>query len=58
MKELKIELVKTSGGYQISNADAQSIDVFEDTDEGRKEFVRFLVNNVLNLEVEGGRKYE
>lgn len=58
MKELKIELTKTANGYMISNQDENSVDLFDDTDTGRKLLVQFLVNNVLNVEIEGGTKYE
>lgn len=58
MKVESIELVitKTKAGYSIINDTYGSVDYFEDDDEGRQAFVKYIAE-VMNTEVENGRKY-
>lgn len=56
-KEIKITLVKTKDGVQLSNDTLKSIDLFDDSDDGRKKLIQSLIDQFLNAEVLGGRKY-
>lgn len=54
---VSVEIVKTANGYSITDRQKNTVDFFEDTDEGRRSVVNYLILNVLNKELEGGRKY-
>lgn len=56
-KKIELKLIKTSNGITAANDEESRIDMFEDTDDGRKEFVKYIVDTFLNKEVDGGRKY-
>lgn len=57
MKEIRLQLIKTSSGYSIADKTNNTISFFEDDDIGRKAMVNFLIEELLNKEVENGRKY-
>ncbi len=57
-KQIKITINKTSSGYVVSNFEESKIDYFNDDDEGRQQLIKFLANDLLNAEVEGGRLYK
>lgn len=54
-----IELIIKKGpnGYTVGDEKSGTVDMFEDSDEGRSKFIKFLVDNLLNAEIPGGRKY-
>ena len=56
-KEVVLKLVKTANGVSLSNETEMTLDVFDDTDHGRQELIKTLVDQLLNAEVKGGRKY-
>lgn len=58
MKEIKLTLIKNKDGYTIGNQTAGKIDLASDDDEGRAAVVKILVEDFLNAEVEGGKKYK
>lgn len=58
MKKLELKLIKTKTGVTAANEDKGIIDHFEDDDHGRKEFVKFMLEEFINKEIEDGRKYQ
>jgi len=58
MKQINIELIKDASGITAVNHDFGTVDYFDDSTESRKEFVQYLVDQFINVEVEGGYKYK
>lgn len=58
MKEIKLVLIKNEDGYTIGNQTTGKIDLVSDDDEGRSVVVKILVEDFLNAEIEGGKKYK
>lgn len=57
-KEITLKLVKTANGVTLSNESEMTLDIFDDTDHGRKALIQALVDQLLNAEVQGGRRYK
>lgn len=60
MKKITINIEKTKDGYVLSSEELGKIAYFDDTDESRKQFITAtgnLVMDVLNTEIDGGKKY-
>ena len=58
MKEIKLILIKNKDGYKIGNKTTEKMYLAADNDEGREAVVKILVEDFLNAEVEGGKKYK
>jgi hypothetical protein len=56
-KEIKLTLIKNEAGITASNEDAGTIDLFDDSDEQRQEFIRYMLDGFINAEVDDGKKY-
>jgi hypothetical protein len=56
-KEVVLKLVKTANGVSLSNESEMTIDIFDDTNHGRQELIKALIDQLLNAEVQGGREY-
>jgi hypothetical protein len=56
-KNIEIVLTKDQYGVTASNKTKGVIDYFDDSDEGRKAFVQFMISEFINQEVENGAKY-
>lgn len=52
MRKIKLELVKDNSGITASNETEGTIDYFDETEEARKEFVMFMLDEFINKEVE------
>lgn len=57
MKEVKLTLVKTEDGISATNESNSTIDYFDESEESRKEFVKYLLDEFINKEV-GKVKYQ
>lgn len=57
MKEVKLTLIKTPEGISATNETESKVSFFEDDEESRKAFVLFMVDEFINKEVDGGKKY-
>jgi len=55
MKEINLKINKTDTGYVVTEENL--ISFFTDDDQGRKMLIDYLIKNLLNKEVEGGRLY-
>lgn len=56
--ELNVIVNKTSLGYTLVNEEDKRIDYFNDDEEGRKALIGYLIEEVFNKELVGGRKYK
>lgn len=56
--EVKLTLVKTAAGITAANETKGTVDYFDETEEARQQFVLFMVDNFINKEVDGGKKYK
>lgn len=57
MKEIKLELVKDNSGITATNETVNTVDYFDESEEARKEFIKYLVE-FMNTEVDDGAKYK
>lgn len=49
--KIKLELVKDENGITAANETEGTIDHFDETEEARKEFVLFMLDEFINKEV-------
>tara|TARA_R110000868_G_scaffold177546_1_gene416527 strand:+ start:374 stop:553 length:180 start_codon:yes stop_codon:yes gene_type:complete len=56
--ELNVIVNKTSLGYTLVNEEDKRIDYFNDDEEGRQALIGYLIEEIFNQEVKGGRKYK
>lgn len=57
-KEINITLKKTKDGYTIGDETNARVLYFNDEDSSRKELIGYIIDNVMNIEIEDGRKYK
>ena len=55
--KIKLEIEKTEETYIVADRDNNTISYYSDDDGGRKALIQYLVDNLLNKEITGGRKY-
>ena len=58
MKKLELKLIKTENGITATDFEGGKIHYFDETDEARQQFVKFIVDEFINREVDNGRKYK
>lgn len=51
MKKIKLELVKDQYGITASNEDAGVIEYFDESEEARKDFIMYMLQEFINKEV-------
>ena len=56
-KEIKLTLIKNEAGITAANEDEGTIDLFDDSEQNRQDFIRFMLDEFINKEVTGGKKY-
>ena len=57
MKQLEIVLTKDEYGVTATNEVSGTVDYFDDSDDGRRSFIEYMLSEFINREVEGGRSY-
>lgn len=57
MKNITLTVKKTETGYTAYTESKDSLSFFTDDDQGRKMLIQYLVDELLNKEVQGGVKY-
>lgn len=55
--QIKLELVKDEHGITAANEEAGSIDIFDESNEGRKDFVLFMLDEFINKEIADVNEY-
>jgi hypothetical protein len=56
-KQIKFEITKTKDGYSIVDEANSVIGYYSDEDSARKAFLSYIVDNMMNIEVTGGKEY-
>jgi hypothetical protein len=56
--QIKLELVKDNSGITATNEESSQVDLFDETDQGRQEFILFMLDEFINKEVEDGKEYK
>lgn len=56
-KEIKLTLIKNEAGITAANEDEGTIDLFDDSEQNRQDFIRYMLDEFINKEVSGGKKY-
>lgn len=57
MKEIKLTLTKTEAGITAANESTGTIDIFDESENNRHSFVKYILDEFLNKEVDNGKKY-
>lgn len=55
-KQIKLELVKDEHGIAATNQQEGYVELFDEDDEGRTNFVLFMLDEFINKEIEDGKK--
>lgn len=55
-KQIKLELVKDEHGIAATNQDEGYVELFDEDDQGRQEFVLFMLDEFINKEVKDGKE--
>lgn len=56
-KEINLKMTKNKDGYIVGNETLGKIDILTDSDEDRKALINIFITEFLNVELEGGKKY-
>lgn len=51
-KRIELTLIKSNSGIIVANEDEGKIDYFDQTEEARKDFVKYMIEEFINREVE------
>ena len=57
-KSIKLTLVKDPDQLTVLDENNLRVVITDDSDQGRKEVIHYLVEEFFNKEVEDGRKYQ
>lgn len=58
MKNIELTLIKDDSGITASNEHAGTVDFFDESEESRQEFIRFMLDEFINKEVDEGARYK
>lgn len=56
-KEIKLILIKNEAGITVVNEAALTVDFFDESDQNRQAFIKYMVEEFINYEIFGGKKY-
>lgn len=57
-KKIELTLIKTKDGVTAANEAEGTIDFFDEEEQGRREFIEYMLQQFINKEIEDGRKYK